>query len=178
MWMRLPALLRNAAVGLRAFVDPPKPAAMTYVNGAKIATLAVILTIAILPDGFLLWILMPQRLWWLAALIDVADVWTCVWAFAVYGTMVARPHELYGDRIVFHNGALGCAQVNVIEIAGASVLGEVKRRALPRSRGDKSQVLAPAGVPVVEVELKNGRKIFVGSDAPQQLLSALHERIQ
>lgn len=163
----------DALTGLKAFVSPPRPDMRTYVNGSQCVMLAVIVTIAIVPDGFLFWMLMPRSLWWIVVILGVLEVWTSLWLFALYGSMVARPHEISGERIVLHNGMLGRVELEPKEIAAARSLGVVKRRALPRRRGDGSSVLAFGGVPVVEVELKSGRKIFVASDAPQVLCDAL-----
>lgn len=164
---------RHIARGVRAFINPPRADAATYVGSSKVALLAVVLSIAVVPDALLLWMVIPHRLWRLDIALNVLDVWACAWAFGLYGTMVARPHELGSERIVFHNGVLGRAEVVRGEIADATALGVVRRRALPRRRGDGSQVLAFGGVPIVNVRLRDGRSIFVASDVPHQLCSAL-----
>lgn len=134
--------------------------------------LGVILTLSIVPDAFLLWLLLPHSLWWLALLFDVLEVWTCIWIFGLYGSMVLHPHELTPERVTFHSG-LNSVQVEPQSIAAARCLGLVRSRDLPRRRGDGSRVLTFGGVPVVEVALTSGIKLFVASDCPQALCDML-----
>ena len=163
----------HIVAGFKGFVNPPRPSCASYVNGSKVAMLAIILTLSIVPDAFLLWLLLPHHLWWLALVLDVLEIWSCGWLFGIYGTMIARPHEIGEKQVVFHNGILKRVQVDRTEVAAARALGSVRRRALPRRRGDGSTVLTLGGVPVVEVELRSGRKLFVASDAPQALCDLL-----
>lgn len=157
--------------GLKGFINPPAPSPSSYVNGSKIAMVAIILTLSVVPDAFLLWLLLPHHLWWLAIVLDVLEVWSCAWLFGLYGTMIARPHEIHEKHVVFHNGIVKRIRIERGEVVAARALGVVKRRALPRVRGDA--VLLLGGVPVVEVELRTGKKVFVASDAPQALCTLL-----
>lgn len=141
-------VLGYVAVGFKAFLDPPQPCATTYVTGSKVITLVVLLAVSLIPDAVLLWLILPHAFWWIAALIDILELYACVWAIGLYGSMVAMPHELSGSRVVFNNGALESLQLERADIASARVLGAVKR-------------------------LHGGRKIFVASDAPHHLCEAL-----
>lgn len=163
----------HALAGLKGFLNPPRPSYASYVNGSKVPMLAMLLTLSIVPDAFLLWLLLPHRLWWLAIILDVLEVWSCVWLFGFYGTMIARPHEIGEKNAVFYNGILKRVQVDRAEIVAVRALGTPKRRALPRTRGDGSAVLVMGGVPVVEVQLRRGERVFVASDAPHALCGML-----
>lgn len=163
----------HVAAGAKGFVSPPKPSYASYVAGSKIIMLAIILTLSIVPDAFLLWLLLPHHLWWLALVLDALEIWSCGWLFGIYGTMIARPHEIGEESAVFHNGVLKRVRVDCADVLTARALGSVKRRALPRKRGDGSVVLALGGVPIVEIELRSGKKLFVASDAPDALVQRL-----
>lgn len=163
----------HITTGLKGLIDPPRPSHASYVNGSKVAMLAIILTLSIVPDAVFLWVLLPHHLWWLAIVLDVLEIWSCGWLFGIYGSMIARPHEIGEERIVFHNGILKRVRIDRSEIAAARAIGSVKRRALPRRRGDGSTVLALGGVPIVEISLRSGKKLFVASDSPQALCSVL-----
>lgn len=149
----------HIVTGLRGVIDPPRVSCATYVNGSKLMMLGIILTLSIVPDAFLLWLLLPHRLWWLAAILDVLEVWGCGWLFGLYGTMIARPHEIDGDRIVFHNGVLTRSEVLRADIAGTRILGVVKRRGF--------------GAPIVELQLREGKRLLVASDAPAALIKQI-----
>ena len=179
-------ILSHAFAGAKAFVDPRRGTMHSYIQGSKIVIAGVVMAVAVVPDAFFFWLLLPHKLWWLAAVLDVLDVWACFWLFGIYGTMVRRPHEIEAHRVVFRNGIWQRVDVDPRVIRHARVLGVVKRRKLAR-RGDASSVLAFGGVPIVEVVLdaparehcyflekpREVRHIFVASDAPDVLCSEL-----
>lgn len=173
-------IVAHAYCGLKAFIDPGAAHAKTYVHGSKIVIAGAIVAASVVPDALFFWLLLPHHLWWLAVLLDVLDVWAVLWLFGIYGTMVRRPHEISPHRVVFRNGILQTVEVEPGRIKGARVLGEVKKRKLPRRRGDGSTVVAFGGVPIVEVTVegcatehrhfapapRSVERIFVATDAP------------
>lgn len=146
----------HIGAGLNGVVNPPRAGALTYVNGSKIVMLAIILTLAIVPDAFMLWLLLPHHLWWLALVLDVLEIWSCGWLFGLYGTMIARPHEIGEEHATFYNGVLKRTEVSRDDIVAAASR-DIKRN----------------GVPVVEIELRGGKRLLIPSDAPDALVAVL-----
>lgn len=105
-----------------------------------------------------------------SAMARVFSVELTVYAHIAAGLkgFINRPRPSHASYVngSKHNGILKRVQVDRDDVASARALGGVKRRALPRTRGDGSTVLARGGVPVVEVQLHSGKKLFVASDAP------------
>jgi hypothetical protein len=170
-------VIEHAGEGLRAILDPPRPTAFTYVEGSLVGLIAIVVAVAAVPDAVFFWLLIPHRLSWLALGLDAADIWGALWLFGLYGTMARSPHTLEGERVTLHNGALQSLAFNRNDVAETTSLGVVKRRALPRKRGDGSLVLAFGGVPIVDVRFKiptNGfTRVFVASDRPEALCAVL-----
>lgn len=176
-------LVVSAGAGLRAFISPPQASSRTYVHGSKIGIMAMIITLSVVPDAFLLWILLPQHLWWLAAVLDLLDVWACLWLFGLFGIMANRPHQIRAGEVVLRNGILQSVRLNAEHISDVHCIGTVRRRDLPRRRGDRSVVLSLGGVPFVQVDLsepaiehhlfrarpRHALRIFVASDKPELL---------
>lgn len=183
------AVLAHALVGIRAVINPEKPTAYSYVTGSKLIPLGVILVLAIIPDAVLLWLLLPQTLWWLALILNALEIWACVWFFGLYGTMVRSPHELSPEKVLFRNGILHSVEIDPRSIGEMRELGIVRRAKLPLNRGDHCAVLAFGGVPLVEISFKvpglecrsgsqpkrNVERLFVASDVPGALVSALRD---
>lgn len=172
-------ILSHASAGIRAFIDPGPPGMRTYIQGSKMGMGAVIMAAAIVPDAVFLALVIPQKMWWLAAALDVLDVWACLWFFGIYGTMVRRPHDISPHKIVLRNGIWETLEINPADIASASVAGVVKRRRLPCAPGERVAFLSFGGVPLVDVKLKQPAlarrrlgapravdRVFVASDAP------------
>ena len=166
-------MIEHAGEGLRAFLNPPRASALTYVEGSQIPLGAVIVAIAAVPDAFVLWLALPHGLWWLALLVDVLEIWGALWLFGLYGTMARSPHLIADGRVRLHNGALQTLEFERSNVAAAASLGSIRRRKLPRKRGDGSAVLALPGVPIVDIRLRNPvrgvNRIFVASDRPEAL---------
>lgn len=177
----------HALEGAKAFVNPARSTPYTYANGSKLVMMAVIVALSVVPDAFLFWILLPKQMWWLALLLDLLDIWACLWLFGLFGTMVRRPHEIHENRVVFRNGIFQTVSFNVQDIADVEEIGVVKRYKLPRKRGDGSTVLSFGGVPMLAVRLtqpalenhaflpapRQVTKIYVASDAPSALRDEL-----
>ncbi len=180
-------LVVSAGAGLRAFITPPQASSRTYVHGSKIGMMASIITLSVVPDAFLIWVLLPHHVWWLALLLDLLDVWACLWLFGLLGTMANRPHEMRGEQIVLRNGILQSVRLDPKHIADVQCLGVVNRRKLPRKRGDRCAVLSFGGVPLVRIALNEPAveyhlfrplprevlTIFVASDKPESLCHEL-----
>lgn len=185
-------LIASAGAGLRSFIDPPQASSRTYVHGSKIGMMAVIITLSVVPDGFLLWMLLPHHLWWLALLLDLLDVWACLWLFGLLGTMANRPHDIRANEIVLRNGILQSVRLNAAHIRDVCCIGTVKRRKLPRNRGERCAVLSMGGVPLVRIALNTPAvehhlfrplprevfTIFVPSDKPESLRQELMQACQ
>ncbi|HVA27472.1 MAG TPA: hypothetical protein VNF68_04795 [Candidatus Baltobacteraceae bacterium] len=170
-------MIEHAGVGLRAFLDGSQPSAFTYVESSPIPLFALLCGIGVIPDGVFYWLMMPHALWWLALALDVAEIWTALWLLGLYGTMVRNQHAIENERVTLYNGSLGSVAFDRGDVADATSLGIVKRRKLPRERGDGSKVLALGGVPVVDIRFKvpvNGvTRVFVASDRPEALCAEL-----
>ncbi|HEV7180393.1 MAG TPA: hypothetical protein VGN11_10995, partial [Candidatus Baltobacteraceae bacterium] len=182
-------VLSRVLFGVRAFINPGRPSPFSYVEGSKIVMVAVIMGVAVVPDAFLFWLLLPHALWWLALALNLLDIWACLWFFGLYGTMVRRPHEVSPERIVLRNGILQTVEIDPGGIEDVRELGIVKRWKLPRRRGEASAVLGLGGVAMVAIRLaepaferraffprpRKIREVFVASDAPAAFCSALRE---
>lgn len=170
-------MLSDALRGVRAFIDPGQPQMSTYIHGSKIVMAAVVMTAAIVPDGVLFWLLIPHRLWWIAALSDIADVWTALWLFAIYGSMARLPHEISPEKIVLRNGSRQSIELHPGQIGSATLAGLVKRRAVPRGPGERIAFLTFGGVPLVDVKLNAPAhgvdRILVASDNAELLAAEL-----
>ena len=90
----------HAVAGVKAFIDPGKVESRSYIHGSKIVIAGAIVALAVVPDAFLFWILLPHRLWWLALVLNVLDVWAVLWLFGIYGTMARRPHSISSERVI------------------------------------------------------------------------------
>lgn len=99
-------VLSHVFAGLKAFVNVVYHTPHSYIGGSKIIMATVVMGAAIVPDAALFWFLLPRHLWWLAALLDILDVWAFLWLLGIYGTMAQRPHEVSPQRIVLRNGIL------------------------------------------------------------------------
>lgn len=180
-------ILSHACAGMRAFVNPGRSGMHTYIHGSKIMMCAVIMAASIVPDAALFWLLIPHKYWWSALLLDVLDVWACLWLFGIYGTMAQQPHELSAEKIVLRNGFWEKVEFHPSIVESATVLGVVKRRKLRIPRNGRTAFLSFGGVPLVEVKLQTPAlssrhfskarrevgRIFVASDAAEALCAAL-----
>ncbi len=170
-------MIEHAGLGLRAFLNGPHPSACTYVESSPVPIVALLCGIGVIPDGVFYWLMMPHALWWLALALDVVEIWSALWLLGLYGTMVRNQHVIESERVTLYNGSLGSVAFDRGDVAGVTSLGVVKRRKLPRERGDGSKVLALGGVPIVDIRFKapvNGvTRVFVASDRPDALCAEL-----
>lgn len=147
---------------------------------------------AIIPDAAFFWLLLPHRLWWVAALLDITDIWAFLWLLGIYGTMVKRPHELSPTKVILYNGILQCVEFSPEDIKDVKTIGLVRKRKLPRSRDDGSTVLTFGGVQLICIDLhrpgveyhlfsskpRKVSRIYVASDAPDALRDDLWHLIR
>ncbi len=180
-------VLSHALVGLRGFLTSLPVDPYSYVNGSKLVVAGAVVAAAVIPDGVLFWLLLPHRLWWLALVLDILDVWAFLWLFGLYGTMIRRPHTITSAGIVLRNGILARVDVDPSLITTVRNLGILKRYQLPPEEGRAFAALTFGGVPIVEIQtcekvpvhhqLLPGRRavdrIFVASDAPEILCREL-----
>lgn len=181
-------LLAHARIGLRAFALPQASCAASYAGGSKVALGAVILAVAVVPDAVFLLLLIPHAYIALAVFLSLLDVWAVVWLFGFYGTMVARPHDLNSGRITLHNGLLQSATFAPEHVGETTVRSRVKRRSLPRELREGAAFLGFGDLPILQIDLcepasayhaftpqpRSVLRIFVASDAPEQLQARIH----
>lgn len=181
-------LLAHARIGLRAFALPQAPCDTSYVVGSKVALGAVILAVAVVPDAVFLLLAIPHAYLLLAVLLSLLDVWAVVWLFGLYGTMVARPHDLGSDRVILHNGLLQSVAFSPKYVGDMTVRGRLKRRSLPRELREGAAFLGYGDIPMLQIDLREPAsvyhafaqqprpvlRIFVASDAPEQLQARIH----
>lgn len=180
-------VVTKAMRGLASFIAPPSPTAYTYVNGSKIVFAAMIVGISVVPDGFFFWLLIPHKVWGLALILDVLDVWAFLWLFGLYGTMVKRPHVIGPDEVLLRNGIFQSVRLSTRSIIDVHILGHVKTHRLGRRRNDHSAALTFGGVPLLRIDLdqpgqdthlfrptpRDVLRVFVASDQPEALRSEL-----
>jgi hypothetical protein len=177
-WSDIPA-------GVRAFVNPPASSECSYFDGSKIALAAVIVTLAIVPDGLAVWLLIPHKLWLLSPLLIVLEVYSALWLFGLYGSMVSRPHVIGDNGAVFNNGWLQTVQVPCSLIESAEAIGPLRRREL-RRLDRAAAILAFGGTPVVRIRLlgvvsatgwypTKTASLFVASNRPASLAERLNQ---
>lgn len=146
-------ILRQAPVGVKHFFNPGPAAASTYVHGAKMMLAALIISVATVPDFIFTALIVPQKFWVLRVVLDALEIYACAWLFGIFGTMVARPHELSEDRVIVRNGIFQAAEIDRSDVLSARALGVVKKKQLPAT-ATEAVVMCAAGVPVVEVVLR------------------------
>jgi len=180
-------IIAHAAIGLKAFIAPAKPTTFSYVHGSKIALAGAVVALSVLPDAVLFEFLIPRHFWWAAILLDVLNVWGCLWLFGVYGTMVRRPHVVSPNGITLHNGIMQRITFEPENVAQAKSIGLIKSYKLGRKRHDGSTVLTFGGVSLVQIRLKTPvlekhlfsvldrdvQTIYVASDESAKLALAL-----
>lgn len=180
-------VLSHSFAGLKAFLNVVHHTPHTYIKGSKIIMAAVVMGAAVIPDAAIFWLLFPHRLWWLATLLDILDVWAFMWLLGIYGTMARRPHEVSQDKVVLRNGILQSVEFDPMDIKEIRTVGIVKRRKLPRTRHDGSTVLTFGGVPLIDVQLRRPavehhlflpktrqvQRIYVATDSPEALSTEL-----
>jgi len=180
-------LLAHARMGLRAFTLTQSSCDTSYVVGSKVGLGAVILAIAVVPDAVFLLLLVPHAYILLAVLLSLLDVWAVVWLFGLYGTMVARPHDLNSGLVTLHNGLLQSVTFAPKHVSDTTVHGRVKRRSLPRELREEAAFLGFGDIPILQIDLcepalvyrtfsqrpRPVLRIFVASDAPEQLQARL-----
>lgn len=181
-------LLAHARIGLRAFALPQARCDTSYVGGSKVALGAVILAVSVVPDAVFLLLVIPHAYLLLAVLLSLLDVWAVVWLFGLYGTMVARPHDLSSDLVILHNGLLQSATFSLKYVDDMTVRGRFKRRSLPRELREGAAFLGYGDIPMLQIDLcepvsvhhaftpgpRLVLRIFVASDAPEQLQARIH----
>lgn len=181
-------LVAHARLGLRAFAQAPPSSDASYVGGSKVALGAVVLAIAAVPDAVFLLLLVPHAYVVLAIVLSLLDVWAVVWLFGLYGTMVARPHDLNSGLVTLHNGLLQSVTFAPEHVSDTIVRGRIKRRSLPRELREDAAFLGFGDIPILQIDLREPasvdhafaqqhrpvRRIFVASDAPEQLQARLH----
>ena len=180
-------VLLHARRGLRAFMLPQSPGATSYTNGSKIALLALIVGLSVLPDAIFLLLVIPRAYGWVSIVLALLDLWGCVWLFGLYGTMAARPHEVSPERIVLRNGLVQRVEFAPQHICELHAVGIIKRRQLPSSSRTGSVFLGFGGVPMVEITLSEPaiadhilwrgpratKRIFAAADMPEQLCASI-----
>jgi hypothetical protein len=171
---RAPALLAS----------PRTASANTYGETSKWESFAVIALVALVPDSVLL-ALIPMPAWAHALLIG-AGLYGTMWILGAYASVISMPHEISGDRRVFHNGIFCTIQASCARIGAARILSTDERRRVVRRNVDARAMFCP-GAHMVAVEFEgDGRLIplvgrsravsspmFVSSDVPDQLVRLL-----
>ena len=180
-------LLLYARRGLQEVINPSPPTPLTYTYGSNIGLAGVIISIAVIPDAVLFWLLIPHHYWFIALFLDALDVWACLWLFGALGVMAARPHSIDGQRLVLRNGIFQRAELQVDSVVGSEILGVRTRRQLPRSLRRDAAILSAGGVPLVHLTLNADahatsifrlqpravRDIVVASDDPKGLVALI-----
>ena len=181
--------IAHTRAGIEAFLAPSEPNETTYTQGSAIGLLAVMLTLAIIPDAIFLLLVIPRALLWLSVLFGAFDIWSCLWLIALYGSMATSPHELSSERIVLRNGLLQEVEFAPHFVREVRSLGRIKRRQIPRSQRRDAAFLGFGGVPIVEVTLerpaavrqsmrsrvRDARRIFVATDRPEAFCQRLQQ---
>lgn len=158
----------------------------SYVETAKIRFLVFVLPITIVPDVIFLHLVLPSHLLWLKLLLDLLEVYACLWVLGLYATMVARPHAIVdgGNAIRIHRGILNSTEIRRDTIEAIAPLGAQRGFGI-RSRAGEAR-LTVGGVPAVSITLKSpvaivslfaktrmATKLLVATDAPLEFCRQL-----
>jgi len=178
----------DVATGLRTIFDPARASAQTYVEKNMLGMLGLIVLIAALPEIPLHHVLLPRNDWWIAILLDALVLYTAAWIFGLYGIMACSPHVLDGERLIFHRGPLGRAEVERASIAQATPIENPDSRAIRRAKPDAYfglpgsdlvhlRLNAPARIVRTFPVLRETRteELYIASDRPRELCALLHD---
>lgn len=176
----------NAWCGMRTAFAPPRGSADTYVEKNMLGMLGLVLLVGAIPEIPLHHLLLAREPWWSAAILDFLVLYAAAWVFGLYGTMARRPHELGADRIVFHRGPLGCAEVERSAVRDATALVAPNARAIRQKH--RNAYLGLPGSDLVHLRLETPARVvrtfpvrrecsvselFVASDRPHELCALL-----
>ncbi len=178
-------IVRHAWCGVRATFSAQAPGARTYAATNLIGVFGLLVLVSIPADIFVRHLFL-QRYFWIGVAFDVLEIYAAVWIFGLFGTMVARPHRLDGERVLLQRRCLGRIEFDRNAVESARAIAQSNGRKLRREHPNAALLLAP-GTAVVEVRLLRpaiytsfpaGRRravdhIFVASDRPEHLCSLL-----
>lgn len=125
-------VLRHAWIGIRTCFAPPPGAAATYVEKNMLGILGLVLLVGAVPEIPLHHLLLARHAWWISLLLDVIVLYSAAWVLGMYGIMAMRPHELNGEKLLFHRGLLAQAEVPLSNIRSVTPLSNPDGRALRR----------------------------------------------
>jgi len=179
-------MLRNAWNGLRTVFTPAHGSAQTYVEKNLLGIFGVVLLVGAVAEIPLHHALVPRAHWWIAFLLDALVLYAAAWVLGLYATMAQRPHVLDEDRIVFHRGALGSAEVERNAIEQVKPLSNPDARAIRRA--NREAYFGVPGSDLVHLLLSaparikrtfpyagesTSTELFVATDRPHELCALL-----
>jgi hypothetical protein len=145
--------------------------------------LALLVTIGLVPDGILVWLLVPHGLWIVSLLLTVLDVYAAVWFWDLYASMVYMPHQIHDDALLLNNGFMQHVRLNYQSITDVEAVGTRNKREM-RRLDRAAAILSFGGVPTVLVRTSapvtvtgwfstSTFAVFVASDDAQRLTSRI-----
>jgi hypothetical protein len=179
-----PAVARLAAielviVGLAArFVvggwRRPTPAGFTYHRENGLRTMLPILPLLGVGDVLLLeLVILPHAALWLRIVVHVLAAYGLVWLIGLYASTRARPHRLVDGRLELYRGVLRHASVEVAQIASIAPLPSFADDWKKRAYLKHAIRLDLGAAHVLEMKLRDGRRMIVGVDDPAAFTAAV-----
>jgi hypothetical protein len=172
-WLSTEATIaRHAWLGLRGSLLPPQKSAFTYAHSNKFGFLALLLAVSLVPDAFVVHLLVPRHLWWLWVLLDLVAVYSLVWAAGIYGTMLHSPHTIEGTTVTVRRGLLRHASFDLDDVESVTR----REKALDGMPSVEIRLRRPATVHRLFLGSTRATTLIVASDMPEHLIAALLTR--
>lgn len=163
-------IARHAWPGLRASLSPPEKSAFTYAQNNKFALLALMLAISLVPDAFVIHLLVRSP--WVALLLDAFAMYSLIWVAGIYGTMLRSPHTIDEGVVTIRRGLLMHASFPLDDVESA-----VQRdKTIDGVQSVEIHLRRPTRMHRFLVGAKETTTLVAASDLPEQLIAALLTR--
>lgn len=152
----------------------PVPAGFAYWRENGIRQLLPILPLLCVGDVLLLeLVVLPNAASWVRVVAHVVASYGVVWLIGIYASTRARPHRFVGDRLELYRGVLGHVSIARTDVAAVSPMPVITDAWKERAYKRASVRLDLGAAHVLEVTLRDGRRLLVGVDQPETMTAAI-----
>lgn len=143
----------------------PPPAGISYHRENGLRHLLAMLPLLALGDVLLLeLVVLPDAELWVRAVVHALAIYGLIWLVALYASARARPHRLVGTRLELHRGVLGHLKIEVGDITSIAPRPAFSDGWKERAYKRASLRFDLGATHVLEVMLRDGRRLLVGVD--------------
>jgi hypothetical protein len=118
-------------------------------------------------------VILPHAATWLRVLVHALGATSLLWLVFVYVSFRARPHELVAGQLTIHRGLFRRLTVPISEIASVAELPSFSDDWKARAYRKGALRFDVPGPTVLELRLRDERRVLVSFDDPASFVSAV-----